>query len=156
VSGAEPAGWSAFTAEDAPDPADVAFLEARVVEATIGAAGVDDDRDLAIFVRDENDDIVAGVSGGTWGGCCELSLLWVDDRFRGRGLGSALIRGAEDEARRRGCGTVVLLSHDVQAPGFYERLGYETVGVVDDYPVGSAARWFRKRFTTDGHLPPRT
>ena len=164
VSGAVPVSWPAFTTEDAPDPADVAFLEARVVEATLGAAGIDDDRELAIFARDENGDIVAGVSGGTWGGCCELSFLWVDDRFRGHGLGAALIRAAEEEARRRSCGSVVLLSHDVQAPGFYERLGYETVGVVEDYPVGSAARWFRKRLTTGGrgegaradvpHAPP--
>jgi len=143
------AAWPALTAEDAPDPDDVAFLEARVVESTLGSAGIDDDRDLAIFVRDPSGGIVGGVSGGTWGGCCELSLLWVDDSLRGRGLGSALIRAAEDEARRRGCVSVVLLTPDVQAPGFYERLGYETVGVVDDYPVGSAARWFRKRLISD-------
>lgn len=128
-----------------PDPEDLALLEARTVEATLRAAGVDDERELAIFVRDPDGRIVAGVSGGTWGGCCELSHLWVDDALRGRGLGSALIGAAEDEARRRMCADVVLMTHDVQAPGFYERLGYETVGVVEGYPRGSAARWFRKR-----------
>lgn len=88
---------------------------------------------------------MAGISGGTWGGCCELSHLWVDEALRGRGIGRALVGAAEGEARRRECTQVVLLSHEVQAPGFYERLGYETVGVVEGYPTGSAARWFRKR-----------
>jgi GNAT superfamily N-acetyltransferase len=137
--------WPDLVVEDEPDPEDLALLEARTVEATLLAAGVDDERELAIFVRDPDGLIVAGVSGGTWGGCCELSHLWVDEALRGNGLGGALIGAAEDEARRRGCADVVLLTHDVQAPGFYERLGYETVGVVEGYPRGSAARWFRKR-----------
>jgi ribosomal protein S18 acetylase RimI-like enzyme len=149
-----PAGRPVLAVEDAPDPDDVAFLEAKVVESTLRSAGIDDDRDLAIFVREPDGEIVAGVSGGTWGGCCELSHLWVDDAARGQGLGSALVRAAEDEARHRGCTCVVLFTHDVQAPGFYERLGYETVGVVDDYPVGSAARWFRKQLSCGASPAP--
>lgn len=135
--------------EDAPDPDALAFLEARVVEETLAAADHDDDRELAIFVRDPAGEIVAGVTGGTWGGCCELSVLWVDESLRGRGVGSSLIREAEAEAARRNCTQVVLFSHDIQAPGFYERLGYQTVGVVHGYPSGSAARWFCKRLPSD-------
>ena len=135
---------------DDPDPEVIAFLEERVTEATIRAAGIDDDRDLAIVVRDPDGLIIAGLSGGTWGGCCEFSHLWVAEEARGRGLGSALIHAAEDEARRRACSDVVLMTHDVQAPGFYERLGYETVGVVEGYPSGSAARCrFRKSLLAD-------
>ena len=136
--------------EDRPDPDDLAFLEDRVAEATRSSAGVADDLELAIFVRDDDGQVLAGVSGGTWGGCCELQHLWVDQTLANRGLGSALMRAAEEEARRRGCTDVVLLTHDLQAPGFYERLGYETVGVVEGYPAGSAARWFRKRLGPHG------
>lgn len=147
-AGPAPTGSAALVVEDDPDPDDLALLESRVVESTFRSAGIDDDRDLAILLRDPDGRVLAGVSGGTWGGCCELSHLWVDDGLRGQGLGSALVRAAEDEARRRGCGSVVLFTHDVQVRGFYERLGYETVGIVDDYPTGSAARWFRKRLTS--------
>jgi hypothetical protein len=51
---------------------------------------------------------------------------------------------AEAEARRRGCSLVMFLAYDVLAARRYERLGYETVGVTDGCPKGSAARWYRK------------
>ena len=70
--------------------------------------------------------------------------MWVDERLRGRGLARALMAGAEDEARRRGCALVMFLAYDLLAPGLYERLGYETVGVIEGCPAGSAARWYRK------------
>jgi hypothetical protein len=35
-------------------------------------------------------------------------------------------------------------AYDLLAPRlFYERLGYETVGVIEGYPPGSVARWYR-------------
>ncbi len=72
-----------------PDPADVAWLEARVVEQNAAATGHGGETQLAVFVRDEQGGIVAGIYGWTWGGCCELQHLWVDESRRGRGLGDA-------------------------------------------------------------------
>lgn len=143
----------AFSVEGDPDSDDLAFLEARVLEATRAASGTDDDRELAVFVRDDRGGVLAGISGVTWGGCCELQLLWVDHSLAGRGIGGKLVAAAEAEARRRGCTQVALFTHDVQVPGYYERFGYETVGVLEGYPAGSRARWFRKpldAFTPDG------
>ena len=51
---------------------------------------------------------------------------------------------AEAEARRRGCALVLFHAYDLLAGDLFTRLGYETVGVVDGCPVGSAARWYRK------------
>ena len=65
--------------DDDPDPADVAFLEARVAETTDRATGYSDERQLAIFQHDPEGRIVAGIYGWTWGGCCELGHLWVDE-----------------------------------------------------------------------------
>jgi GNAT superfamily N-acetyltransferase len=130
--------------EDSPDPADLAMLEERVAEAAIAAAGLGDDSEFAIFVRDDEGRIVAGISGMVWGRCCELHAMWVDEPLRGRGLARALMAGAEDEARRRSCGLVVFHAYDLLAAGLYEHLGYETVGVIEGCPAGSAARWYRK------------
>ena len=70
--------------------------------------------------------------------------MWVDERLRGRGLGRALMVAAEDEARRRDCGLVAFHAYDLLAKRLYERLGYEVVGVIENWPAGSAARWYRK------------
>jgi GNAT superfamily N-acetyltransferase len=131
--------------EDSPQPADLALLEEKVAAAAIEAAGVGEDEPFAIFVRDDEHRIVAGLSGMTWGGCCEIHAMWVDEPLRGRGLARALMAEAESVARRRGCALVQLLAYDLLAAGLFERFGYETVGALEDCPAGSAARWYRKR-----------
>jgi GNAT superfamily N-acetyltransferase len=130
--------------EDSPDPADLALLEEQVAAAAIAAAGAGDDQEFAIFVRDDQGRILAGISGLVWGGCCELQAMWVDPSLRGRGLARALMAAAEDEARRRGCTLIQFRAYDLLARGLYERLGYQTVGVIEGWPAGSAARWYRK------------
>jgi GNAT superfamily N-acetyltransferase len=137
-------GSHSLVVEDSPAPADLALLEERVAEAAIAAAGLGDDSEFAIFARDGEGRIVAGISGIVWGGCCELQAMWVDKSLRGRGLARALMTGAEEEARRRGCALIVSNAYDLLTGGLHEHLGYETAGVIEGYPAGSAARWYRK------------
>jgi len=133
-----------FHVEDRPDPLDIEFLEAQIRREASGAMGLGDEVDLAIFVRDAGI-IVAGISGWTWGDCCELQSLWVDPSLRGGGLATRLLAAAEAEAAARGCKQTVHFTYDFQARAFYEQSGYEVVGQVEDFPSGSGALWFRKR-----------
>lgn len=130
--------------EDSPAPADLALLEERVAAAAVAAAGVGEDEEFGIFLRDREGRVLAGISGMVWGACCELHAMWVDEELRGRGLARSLMSGAEAEARRRGCSLIEFFAYDILARGLYERLGYETVGVIEGCPAGSAARWYRK------------
>jgi GNAT superfamily N-acetyltransferase len=131
--------------EREPAPADVAFLEDRINEFNFERTGVWDAALLAAFVRDGNDRILAGIYGWTWGGCCDVRYLWVDAAHRGQGHGRHLLAAAEEEARRRGCGHIVLETHSFQAPDFYRQLGYEVVGAYGDYPAGHEKIFLRKR-----------
>jgi GNAT superfamily N-acetyltransferase len=130
--------------DDRPDPDDVSLLDARIREHMVHSTRHGDARELAGFVRDEGGAVRGGVYGWTWGGCCELELLWVDPAIRGQGYGSRLLSSAEVEAQARGCRQVVVFTHGSQAPELYVRHGYELVGRVDDYPIGDTALWFRK------------
>jgi len=130
--------------EDSPAAADVALLEEHVAAAAIAAAGCGEEQEFGIFARGDEGQIVAGITGIVWGGYCELQAMWVEDSLRNRGLGRALVASAEAEARRRGCALVVFHAYDLLARGLYERLGYETAGVIENCPAGSAARWYRK------------
>lgn len=135
--------------EDSPDPRDAALLETEVRREAVAASGHGDDMELAVFVRDGGE-VRAGVYGWTWGGCCELENLWVDPSLRRQGIGTRLIAAAEAAALARGCRQVVLFTYEFQAPGFYERRGYELVGRVEDNPCGTAALWFHKRLPAEG------
>jgi GNAT superfamily N-acetyltransferase len=130
--------------EDSPEADDLALLEDQVAAAAIAATGLGEEREFGVFGRDDDGRVVAGISAIVWGGYCELQAMWVEESLRNRGLGHALFAGAEAEARRRGCGLVVFHAYDLLARGLYERLGYETVGVIENCPAGSAARWYRK------------
>ena len=127
-----------------PDPLDVELLETNIRTEASAAMGLGAEVELAIFVRDGGA-IVAGISGWTWGDCCELQSLWVAPHLRGQGLATRLIAAAEAEATTRGCSQTVHFTYDFQAQDLYERNGYELVGRVEDFPSGSDALWYRKR-----------
>jgi GNAT superfamily N-acetyltransferase len=126
-----------------PDPHDIGFLETQIRSEASSAMGLGDEAELAIFVRDESR-IVAGISGWTWGDCCELQSLWVTPSQRGRRLGSQLLAAAEAEAAARGCTQTVHFTFDFQARRLYESAGYELVGQVSDFPSGADVLWYRK------------
>ena len=90
------------------------FLTDRIYEFNAKATGYDDGRLLAGCIRNDAGDI-AGFNGHTWGGNCELSNVWVDERYRGQGLGALLLRSAEREAVARDCAQIVLATHSFQA-----------------------------------------
>jgi GNAT superfamily N-acetyltransferase len=138
-----------FQVEDDPDPLEIGFLETQIRREASAAMGLGGEVELAIFIRDAGK-IVAGISGWTWGDCCELQSLWVDPSRRGQWLGTRLIAAAEAAAAARGCTQTVHFTYGFQARRLYERTGYELVGRVEDFPSGTDARWYRKRLT-----PPR-
>lgn len=60
----------------------------------------------------------------------QLSLLVVDERVRGRGVGRALVAAAEAWAREHGCRRMVVTTalQRSDAHAFYERIGYAHTG----------------------------
>lgn len=142
-----------ITVEEQPDPRDVAFLRERVVEFNEDTTGFRDGRDLACFVRDAAGRVTAGLSGFTWGGYCKVEWLWVAEPLRRAGLGRRLMEAAEREASARGCATILVDTHDFQAPGFYARLGYDAIGRADGCPRGAGQTWFQKRLTFPSARP---
>ncbi len=64
-----------LTVETPPAPADVQCLDDRLYEYTALQTGVDDGQWLAIFVRDDQQRLCAGMKGWTWCGSCYISAL---------------------------------------------------------------------------------
>ena len=123
---------------------DIAFLEEKINEYNFATTGFRDGRLLVILLRDRDGGIYAGLSGHTWGGTCEVKFIRVDEQRRHTGIGSRLLRAAEEEARVRGCQKVVLSTHSFQAPAFYRRRGYAAAGELRDYPRGHSQIFLEK------------
>lgn len=121
---------------DDAKPEDLQFLEEQVNAFNFARTGFRDARLLVILLRDAAGRLYAGLSGHTWGGAAEIRFLWVEESHRRSGIGSRLLRAAEEEARSRGCSKIVLSTHSFQAPDFYRRQGYVVAGECLDYPRG--------------------
>ena len=134
-----------FVIGSEPTPVEVQYLEDRLYEFNSAATGITDGEWLAIFVRDDDHRIVAGICGNTWGGCAEIRQFWVEEARRKQGLGTRLLAAAEQEARRRACRQMLLMTFNFQAPAFYAKHGFEVVAVVDDHPHGHKNMLLRKR-----------
>lgn len=132
---------------DNASPGDLQFLEEQINEYNFATTGIRDARLLAILLRDSDRRIYAGLSGHTWGGVAEVRFLWIDEQSRHQGIGTRLLRTAEDEARSRGCRKIVLSTHTFQAPDFYFKNGYVVVGGFADYPRGYNSIFFEKLLT---------
>ena len=128
---------------EAPDVEE--FLAERIYEHNSKATGYFDGESFSATQKSDLGEIDAGVFGFTWGGCCFVSYLWVSEKQRHHGLGSALLQAVEQHARAKGCTIILLSTHTFQAPGFYERNGYKREAVIRDYPVGHADLFYAKR-----------
>lgn len=119
-------------------------LRDEIGRFNLETTGIAEFRELLRADYDDNGDLLAGVYGWSWGRTCWIEALWVRKDVRRRGVGSRLLAAAEEEARRHGCEQLALDTHTFQAPAFYERHGFEVVGVLPDYPKGHSKLFLRK------------
>ncbi len=132
---------------DRPDPADREAILQALLDYNTARAGAADIQPFAALLRDPG---TGNTIGGLWGrsayGWFFVELLVVPEHLRGQGVGTALMRSAEDAARKRGCVGIWLDTFSFQAPGFYRKLGFETFGRLDYYPGQSSRYFLAKRF----------
>lgn len=106
--------------------------------------GKDGHTPLCLVEYDENGNMIGGLIGGTYWGWMYVDILWVHEDHRKKGIGSLLLSEAEKEAIRRGCHHVHLDTMSWQAPGFYQKHGYEIIGILPDIPKGNQKYLLKK------------
>lgn len=98
-------------------------------------------------------------SGELIGGCvldvdmtkiAEFNRLWVDERYRRQGLGTALVCAAEQKAKERGCRVIQnAFCFDWQnAKPLFEKMHYRQIGIFRDWPKGHEGYVLSKRLDT--------
>ena len=127
--------WIVATESDF-DPADMNAIVAGLTEFNASMANGDVPRYVLVTVRNGKGALLGGLLGVLYLGWMQVYALWLPDELRGKGIGTALMREAEQEALRRGCPRMFLETLSFQAPGFYRRLGFEAVAEVADKPLG--------------------
>ena len=99
---------------------------------------------LGLKLEDDKGMLIAALAGRTFGHWFYLESLWLDEKVRGKGVGSKLLAAAETIAKERGCSFVILDTLDFQARPFYEQHGYQVQWTQPDYPFTGAKHFMTK------------
>jgi len=131
--------------EDHPSKAEVDTLIRNLVSYNDTQAEKENWRSLASFIRDDQSKIMGGLYGYTHWGWLFISHLWVIEALRRQGFGTKLVAQAELEALHRGCRRAYLDTYDFQALRFYQKMGYEVFGFLEDFPESHTRYFLQKR-----------
>ena len=99
-------------------------------------AGPDNGQNHCFVLKAPDGEVVGGVIAATYWNWLYIDLMWLKEGVRGQGYGRKLLQLAEEEGRRRGATHAHLDTFSFQAPGFYQKQGYEVFGELKDFPPG--------------------
>src|SRR4029450_10584634 len=130
---------------DNPVAAEREAIPKSLVAYNDSRAGPSGFKAIALLLQDQDTgEKVGGLWASSFYDWLDIELLFVPDPHRGGGFGSELIRQAETIATARDCIGVWVDTFGFQALGFYQKLGYEIFGTLDDHPRGSRRCFLRK------------
>jgi GNAT superfamily N-acetyltransferase len=123
-----------------PDSRDHAALLQQLANSNLASGGPGGHRNIAAILRDPaTGEVMSGVWGTILYGLLFIDLLYVAEPDRHQGLGSRLLVTAENAARESGCVGSWLNVYAFQAPGFFEKNGYQRFGELGSAPAPSSA-----------------
>lgn len=131
-----------------PDDVQTLVQGMRAFEVSVFPELPDESADVRYhaFVRDDAGKVIGGVQANIFWNGVEIEILWVDPAHRRQGIASRLMTEAEGFAREQGA--VIAYLRTVMARAFYESVGYEVYGVLEDRPVGSVLYHMKKRLVS--------
>lgn len=89
---------------------------------------------LAVQIKNDQGEVIAGAAARSFGDWLLLDTLWVSDELRGQNIGSKILAEIEASGKKRGCIKCLLDTLNFQAMPFYEKHGYKTEWVQQNYP----------------------
>ena len=139
-----------ISVESCPADDDVEFIS-RNLSADVELQGgcSKNQYKMAAFIRDSDGTVAGGLIAEIAWGWLYILKIWIQENLRGKGFGTRLLEAAEAEAIHRGCRNAHLETFSFQARPLYEKLGYEVIGTLDDYPPGHKKYFMKKCLMPD-------
>lgn len=132
--------------QENPDEEEIKFVHAQLRASNRVHTGALPYKSLHIFAHGPERQVVGGLFGEAGWGWLHIDILWVDDGYRGHGIGARLLEQAEAEALAIGINRSYLETTSFQARPFYEKLGYEVFAQLEDQPPGHTCYYMKKYF----------
>jgi GNAT superfamily N-acetyltransferase len=88
--------------------------------------------------------LAGGLIGKVFWNWLYADLVWVEEEFRRCGIGTQVMRAAEERALQMKLTGIYLWTEAWQAPSFYKNLGYSQFVEFENFPPGHSRLGFRK------------
>lgn len=131
--------------EPSPKSEDVDALGQGVVENARLKKGMKAIESFGFFVKTAQGKVLAGCQGAIYYGCLYTDLLWVSDTLRGQGIGTRLLKAAEQLGKDKGCRMATINTMDWEALELYQKLEYKVDLKREGYDKDSVAYFLSKR-----------
>ena len=102
-------------------------------------------KNISFMLRNEDGEILGGITGTIFWYHLHIDFLWVDDSLRGEGYGKKLLDHMEKIARENNCRLIQLDTFSFQAPGFYQKYGYQIVGIIEEHPTKDFQQYYLEK-----------
>ncbi|CZL18889.1 TPA: GNAT family N-acetyltransferase [Legionella pneumophila] len=129
-----------------PNPDDVQILTNGIKEYAKQQRGFESLDFFACFIRDADNSIIGGCSGGTLYGGLHIDNLWVSEPIRHQGWGTKLMQAALRYGNEKGCAFATVNTMDWEAIEFYKKLGFELEFERHGFQKNSIFYFLRKEF----------
>ncbi len=137
-----------ITFETNPNAADTQILGDGIMEYAKQQKDMKQLEFFAFFVRDESGNILGGCSGDNMYGCLFVGNLWITEKLRGKGYGTALMKAAEKHGKESHCHFMAVNTMDWEALDFYKKLGFHVEFERHGFDKNSIFYFLRKSLST--------
>jgi ribosomal protein S18 acetylase RimI-like enzyme len=115
-----------------------------ISEEAFYAKGLPPIRPFSIYIKDQNQNVLGGVSGTLFYGSLYVDTLWIDKALRHQKWATKLMHEAEKVGREHGAVFATLNTMDWEALPFYEKLGYSVEFIREGYAKDSKNVYAKK------------
>tara|TARA_B100000809_G_C14753970_1_gene393220 strand:- start:56 stop:481 length:426 start_codon:yes stop_codon:yes gene_type:complete len=117
-----------------PDQQLIDYLDKKIADFNWVNWEVTERTLIAVQLKNNKGEVIAGAAGRTFGDWLLINTSWVSDELRGQDIGSNILKEIEFAAKQRGCVKCLLDTLNFQAMPFYEKHGYQTQWIQENYP----------------------
>lgn len=119
---------------DNPEKELIDYLDKKIADFNWANWEVSERPPLAVQIKNDDGDVIAGAAARTFGHWLLLNTLWVSKELRGQNIGSQILKKIEQAGKKRGCIKCLLDTLNFQAKPFYEKHGYKVQWTQESYP----------------------
>lgn len=119
------------------------YTARQLLEHSRNALGLNVDHKPFGLMAYDGDRLAGSVIGKVFFNWIHIDLIWVENEYQRRGLGTKLMKMAAQKALETGIDGIEVWTQNWQAPDFYRKLGYDEFATLEDFAPGRKRHAFR-------------